>query len=448
MSGRHRRPDPAEQAVAAEPVVPVERVEPVVPVAPVVPAPTVTAPVPRSVRRRDRAAERAQRRAARRRRLILVGAAVAVLALGAVAALWLTGGEPGEPGPAAGPGATRQQTVLVQVTGADGVARGSALVGVDAKAASMVLVPSGLLVDVAGTGTVPFGETAALPERSASAQALTDLVGVRVDDSWRLSTDGLARLVDAVGGVRAAVDVDVLATDPQGNQTVVVRAGTQQLRGAAAAAYATYLGDGEPEQARLARLDDVLQSVAVALPESTSGVQGIIVSLAAGSESTLDAADLAERLSLLRAAALGEELVSDLLPVTQIDSGGGAPTYGVDAGQVGAMMRARFPGALQTDSKGEVLRVLVENGVGSPGLVERAREKLVAAGFRFVNGGNAAEFSDEPSSVIVPDGTEESVERGQRVAAALGLPETAIATSDRGQTVADVIVILGPDFRP
>jgi len=95
-----------------------------------------------------------------------------------------------------------------------------------------------------------------------------------------------------------------------------------------------------------------------------------------------------------------------------------------------------------------VLRVLVENGVGTPGLVEQARSKLVTAGFRFVNGGNAADFTGEPSSVIIPDGTESRVRQGQRVAAALGLPASSIATSDRGQTVADVIVILGSDFAP
>ena len=63
-----------------------------------------------------------------------------------------------------------------------------------------------------------------------------------------------------------------------------------------------------------------------------------------------------------------------------------------------------------------MLRVLVENGVGTPGLVEKARAKLVDDGFRFVNGGNAASFDFDESAVIIPDGTEKSVARGQRVA--------------------------------
>jgi len=112
------------------------------------------------------------------------------------------------------------------------------------------------------------------------------------------------------------------------------------------------------------------------------------------------------------------------------------------------MMRARFPGSLQQDANGESLRVLVENGVGTPGLVEKARTKLVASGFRFINGGNASPFNADPSGVLVPDGTDKSLERGKKVAAALGLPASSVRPEDRGQSVADVIVILGSDFAP
>lgn len=445
MSGKHRRPE-AEVVADSLPDVDLAERLGVGPSAPPGTGPR-TVPASRVVPRRDRSAERARRRAAARRRMLAVGAGVLVLVLAAGAGvLLLVGGEEGPPG-SARTGPATQQTLLLQVTGPDGVAAASALLGAGRGAtASAVLVPSGVLVDVAGTGSVPFGETTTLPESSAPAQALTDLVGVRVDHSWVLTGPGLAALVDAVGGVQAAVDVDVVTTDAKGDQTVVVRAGTQQLGGAAAAAYATYLGEGEPEQARLARFDDVLLGVLAVLPAQESALEGVVTSLGEASRSSLDPAGLAARLASLRAAVAAEDLVSDVLPVTEIDTGGGAPTYGIDSGQVGAMMRARFPGALQTDAGGEVLRVLVENGVGTPGLVERAREKLVAAGFRFVNGGNASTFTAEPSVVIIPDGTEQSVRRGQRVAAALGLPESAIAPSDRGQTVADVIVILGSDF--
>ena len=93
-------------------------------------------------------------------------------------------------------------------------------------------------------------------------------------------------------------------------------------------------------------------------------------------------------------------------------------------------------------------RVLVENGVGTPGLVSQARAKLVDDGFRFIDGGNASSFGLKESLVLIPDGTSQSVTRGRRVADSLGLPSSAVQPSDRGQTVADVIVILGEDFAP
>ena len=46
------------------------------------------------------------------------------------------------------------------------------------------------------------------------------------------------------------------------------------------------------------------------------------------------------------------------------------------------------------------------------------------------------------------DGTDASMAKGRRVAAALGLPADSVVPNDRGQTIADVIVILGSDFTP
>lgn len=448
MSGRHRKPDaeteqpqPTRQPQPAERQ-PAERPQPAPQRSPVAP--------PLVVPRRSRAAERARRRAAARRRVLFGLGAVVVVAGVVLVGLWLTGGPPGTDEPRSPAAAGKQFTLLVQVVGEDGVADASALLGVTPRqhSGAAVLVPSGLLVDLAGSGTVPYGETTTSEDAAAGGAALTDLLGVRVDETWVLSRQGLATMVDSVGGVTAAVDVDVTETDGEGNTVVVVRAGNQRLDGRTAAAYATFLADGEPEQARLARFDDVLSGIVEGLTAQAATVTATVRTLGTEARSTGEPETIAERLVQLHAAAARGGLVSDVLPVTEIDSGGTVPTYGIAAGQAAAMMRARFPGALLATPDGDVLRVLVENGLGTPGLVEAAREKLVAAGLRFVNGGNAAEFTNEPSSVIIPDGTEESLRRGQRVAEALGLPESAIATSDRGQTVADVIVILGSDFAP
>lgn len=447
MSGKHRRPQP-------DPLPDVDIAErlsggPTVPVAPVPTAAAAAAPGPTVVARRDRAAQRAARRRARRQRLLIVVGAVAGVVLVVTGSWLLLRGGGGDTGPAQ-PGPATQQTLLVQVTGGDGTATATALVGTTAAddSAVAVLVPSRLNVDVAGSGDMPFGEASTLEDPGAPAAALTDLLGVRVEDSWTLTTSGLAALVDAVGGVQAAVDVDVVKTAPGGDQTVVVRAGNQVLKGPAAAAYATYLADQEPEQSRLARFDEVFSALVAKLPKDATGIGAFLAQAGNGSSSTLEEQALARRLAVLRAAAVDGSLVSDVLPVTQIDTGGAVPSYGLDAAQATATLRTRFPGALQQDANGEAVRVLVENGVGTPGLVERARTRLVDAGFRFVNGGNASPFTNDPSAVLVPDGTDRSLNRGRRVARTLGLPESAVTPENRGQTVADVIVILGADFAP
>ncbi len=458
---KHRRPEPdplrdvnLETRLGAGPVVPTET-SPVAPATTAEPSAAAVsaaaAPGPTVVVRRGRHAERAARRRARRQRFLVVTAGVLGVLLVGVG-VWLLL----RPGGGAAPTTQRsaadtQQVTLVQVTGADGTAAASAIVGTTKADGSAValLVPSRLSVDAVGSGDMAFGETTTLGDPTAPAAALTDLLGLRVEDTWTLTTQALAALVDAVGGVQAAVDVDVVDTAANGDQTVVVRAGNQLLAGRAAARYATYLADSEPEQARLARFDDVLSTLLAKLPADHTGIGAFLATAGAGSTSTLDQAALASRLAVMRAAAAGPAgLVSDVLPVNEIDTGGPVPAYGINAGDVDAALREKFPGALVRDASGGTLRVLVENGVGTPGLAERARTKLVAAGFQFKSGGNASSFDSSPSSIQVVDGTEASLEKGRRVATALGLPADAVTPSDRGQNVADVIVILGSDFRP
>ena len=89
------------------------------------------------------------------------------------------------------------------------------------------------------------------------------------------------------------------------------------------------------------------------------------------------------------------------------------------------MMRTHFPGRCSR-THGQTVRVLVENGVGTPGLIEKARTKLVDEGFRFINGGNASPFNDDPSSVQVPDGTDKSIARGRAVAAVAGAAASSV----------------------
>jgi anionic cell wall polymer biosynthesis LytR-Cps2A-Psr (LCP) family protein len=441
MSGKHRRPetdllpdvDVAEEMFAG----------------PVIEASASALSGPTVVARTSRQAQRRARRQSQRRQVSLIAGSVVLVLVVAVGGWWLFGrggGGDNENDIAE----QKQRTVLVQVAGPDGTAQASALLGVrtDEKRAAAVLIPSRLVVDLPGSGSVGFGETLGLPDREAPAKALTDLLGVSVDGGWVLTEAGLAALVDKVGGVPAEVDVDVVTKAPDGSDTVVVRAGSQHLGGAAAAAYATYAVPEEPEQARLARFYDVLDGVLRGLPDQSREIEGTVTSLKDGSSSTLSSTRLAEILTAAQAVSEDGDMLSDVLPVNAIATGAGEESYGVNAQQAAALMEARFAPSLVKDAAGGPVRVLVQNGVGTPGLVDKARTKLVKAGFRFVNGNNAPEFGQKQSAVLIPDSTPASVQQGAAVAAALGLPASAVGVSGQGQTVAEVIVVLGLDFKP
>jgi hypothetical protein len=443
------QPNRAEQSVSAEKLVTAER-----PVGAFAPDPAgVRATLVGStvIARRDRQAERLARRTAGRRRLLVAGAAVlAVLLIVGVTVVVLSSRGDDVP-PTTAPKVPHQSTLLVQVAGADGTAVVNALVGVTRSTGdgAALLIPAGLLVDDASAGNLPFGETLTLPSKSASRDALTDLLGIHVSNTWALTQAGLAALVDKVGGVQATVDVDVLAKNAKGEEAAVVRAGSQRLRGSQAAAYATYLAEGEPEAVRLARFNDVLDGVLRALPAGEAQIAAELTGLKTSSSSSLSPQQLAGLLVVLRTAAVKELLHYDVLPVNDIDTGDSVDTYGLDTALSGPLLQRLFAPSMQKDRTGDTVRVLVENGIGTPDLVAAARGKLVEDGFRFITGGNAAELSaTAASTVLIDDGSQKSQARGARVAKSLGLPTSSIEINPRGQTVADVIVILGRDFKP
>ena len=104
--------------------------------------------------------------------------------------------------------------------------------------------------------------------------------------------------------------------------------------------------------------------------------------------------------------------------------------------------------SLPPDAGGDEIVVLVQNGIGTPGLDQDAAALLRDEGYDFFNGGNATSFGREQTLVLIPDSTPASQALGEDVAATLGVPASSVQVSDQGSSIADVIVILGTDFKP
>jgi hypothetical protein len=384
-----------------------------------------------------RSARRAEQRRRRRRLQRIVGAVAGVLAVVVVVVLVLTHGG-GKGGANANP--RTQRTILMQVRTPMG-AIASALLAHDSKTSegSAVLVPPQVIVSVPGVGTQPFGRAIVTSSAEGSAASLADLMGVTIDGTWVMDGATFSRLVDQEGGIQVDVDVTVTA-----GRVVVLQPGAQRLDGAHALLYATYLAGGEEEQARLARLQRVLDGIITALPKSPRSLLG---SLGGGSRSSLSLDALAGVLSGMRSDDRKDQLQYRSLPVIKVDTGGGETRFRIDAAATRSLVDELLAGSVPPGARATGNRVLVLNGVGTPGLGDKVRAKLVPAGFVFVGSRNANSFGYLHTLVLVKDATPAGSALGARVARALGVPVSAVQASDQIGTIADVVVIIGRDFR-
>ncbi len=398
----------------------------------------MSVPVGSGSRTGRRAALRRRRRQ-RRLRALLVVFVVAVLALLAVTAYFVT--RTTRPAVTSVATSRTQRTVLLQVRGPDRTAVASALLAHDPGATSgaVLLVPGQVLVNVPGTGSEQLGRALAGGPPDSSRNALADLLGVTVDDGWVLDQGTLGTLVDRLGGVQLDVDVDVVREG-----AVLVGAGPQRLDGARATAFATYLAPGEQEQARLARVQVLVDGILAALP--ATGLEQLLGSLGPGSVSTLPPAGLAAFLAGLAADDRAQALQGDTLPVVPIDPGNGVTAFRLDTAASDALVDRLLAQSVPPGRRTTGNRVLVLNGVGTPGLGNRVRAKLVPAGFVYVGSRNAQQFGYPTTMVLVRDAAPADQELGARVARAIGVPPSSVATSEIG-SVADVVVLVGGDFR-
>lgn len=384
-----------------------------------------------------RAARRAEQRR-KRQRYVRIGAVALVALLLVVGVGLLRGG--GEEDKGRAPVRT-QRTILLQLKGGDASALFSALLAHDPKTSdgSVVLVPSQVIVTVPGVGTQLFARSLSTGGPKGSREALSDLMGVTVDGSWVLDRATFQRLVDQAGGIEATVDVPVM-----NGRLLLIQPGPQRLDGARALAFATYLAPGEEEQARLARLQAVLDGLLRALPTDPRTLLG---SLGGGSQTSLPVAQVSDQLKGLRSDDGKGQLQYRSLPVVKVDAGTDAVRFRIDAPATRSLVDDLLAASIPPGARDEGNRVLVLNGVGTPGLGQKVRAKLVPAGFVFVGSRNANSFGYTKTQVLVKDATTAGAALGNRVAKALGVPTSSVQVSDQIGTIADVVVIVGADFK-
>jgi len=132
--------------------------------------------------------------------------------------------------------------------------------------------------------------------------------------------------------------------------------------------------------------------------------------------------------------------------VVPIDPGNGVTAFRLDTDASDALVDRLLAQSVPPGRRATGNRVLVLNGVGTPGLGNRVRAKLVPAGFVYVGSRNAQQFGYPTTKVLVRAATPADQELGDRVARAIGVPPSSVATSEIG-SIADVVVLVGGDFK-
>ena len=345
-----------------------------------------------------------------------------------------------------------QHTLLFQLRGPAGDAVESALLAHDSHSNSGVeiLIPARVFAEVPGAGSAAFGSALALPNGALlSRDALADLLGITVDASWVIDEPTLAALVNRVGGVR--VDVDTTVTTPLkgGGAAIVLNPGLQTLDGSHAIVYATYVTPGQPTVTALPRLQLVLDGLMAALPKSEGSLSALLGSLGRGSGTAgLPPSAVAALIGGFARDDAASAVSYSTLPVDPIDTGGPQLAYRIDPVAVRQLVTTQLAGSIPPGAASGTNRVLVENGVGTPGLGLSARARLVRAGFQFVGSRNAPQFGHAQTIVLIFSATPQAERLGVSVARALGVPTTSVRLSTIDQSIADVIVILGANYRP
>ncbi|MDP9222030.1 MAG: LCP family protein [Actinomycetota bacterium] len=377
--------------------------------------------------------------AVRRRGRLIAGVAAAAVAVSGVGALVVT--HKSAHHSAAVVAAPHMSTLLIAIESGN-VLQGATLLAREGNKTQEILVPSRLLVDVPGQGSAQLSE-APVSGANATAEAIANALQVRVDGTWVLTPASLAALVDAVGGVDVTLTDDVLPTD--GSVTLNLGVGTSHITGAQAGPLALAIGSQEPEASRLARQQLLLEAILTKLPTDQTQLTAVLQN--AQLAGNIAVPSLATLVGGVRDDVAAQRAVSIVVPTNEIDSGSGTPSYGLDEKAAAAMVADRLALAEFPVPAGGRARILVQNGIGTPGLGDVARADLVPRGYIFRGGGNVAAFGAGTSVVLIPDGTAPSRALGTTIAQLLGLPASAVQLDSAQTTIADVVVILGSDFR-
>ncbi|MFF0966969.1 LytR C-terminal domain-containing protein [Streptomyces sp. NPDC003703] len=388
--------------------------------------------------------EEARRRA--RSRLVALAVVLALVAAGGVGYLWYAGKLPGlsssggGTGTSAAAGAQKRDVIVVHLHDTAGGGTSTALLvdNTTTKQGTTVLLPNTLALASDDGSATTLAKSVKDDGSAGTRDQLDTVLGTSIQGTWRLDTPYLQNLVDLVGGIEADIDADVPDRDAKKKgTTLLVHKGTgQTLSGRMAVAYATYLGPGEDQNARLKRFGQVMQGVLRKISSDPQAATVTVQTLAQILDPSLTDQDLGTFLAKLSELAKGGDCRTALLPV---QSDGRLTARTSDS-----VVKDILGGTAKSPGQGSAVRVSVQNASGTGGDTDKARVTLLNGGFTFLDGGTASAARPASEVSYADDAHKDDATEAAKT---LGLPASAVKKGPVG-TNADVSVVLGQDYKP
>lgn len=297
-------------------------------------------------------------------------------------------------------GQQQQATILLQVRGGDRRVAASVLLGFGGTTprVSALIIPTTLVLP-----TYPAKQLADVDGPSGpigAREPLSALLGVRIDETIELDRLAWAGLIDAIGPSDLR---DMSAEDVVG------------------------------------RLSPVLSR----LPASRQAVGQLLTSLGSMARTTLPNETTGRLVVALGDRVRQQGMRVATLPVTVVKAG--APTAAlIDPFRANFLVGSEFPQAQLAPGHPGNTRVVLARGAATLGTFLAVQQRLDAAGFAVVASDEPPRNWDSTQVRVAGSGSVE-LSRGRAVAAALGLPASAVMVELSALAPVDVSVILGHD---
>jgi hypothetical protein len=187
----------------------------------------------------------------------------------------------------------------------------------------------------------------------------------------------------------------------------------------------------------------VLDRVLKGLPYDDETVGELLTGLGSMARTTVTNEDASYVLAQVGRHLRSQDVRRETLPVTYLRAGQ-ARVAVAEFDAATQVTRELFPLALLEPGHSGIPRVVIQRAGATVGAAAAARLRLVAAGFGVVEDRTERELAAS-TQVVVPGSSDEAMTAGRDVAAALGLPATAVVVSDAAGATVDAMVTLGPD---